>query len=75
MNVSARRGRCTGWSTRSLIASAAAWQRCIAAGRDVFIGGGRSSVFLRGADGDDMLVGGLANDALGAETGMTISMA
>ena len=33
-------------------------------GNDVFVGGGRGSVFIRADDGDDILIGGAANDAL-----------
>ena len=33
-------------------------------GNDVFVGGGRSSVFVRADDGDDIVIGGAANDAL-----------
>jgi len=31
-------------------------------GADVFIGGGCSSVFIRAGDGDDLIIGGAAND-------------
>ncbi|WP_309475921.1 MULTISPECIES: S8 family serine peptidase [Pseudomonas] len=38
-------------------------------GDDAFIGGGNSTVYMRGGDGDDVLVGGSANDALSGENG------
>ncbi len=38
-------------------------------GNDVLIGGGRSTVFIRGGDGDDIIIGGAANDALSGEDG------
>ena len=38
-------------------------------GSDVLIGGGVSSVFIRGGDGDDIIIGGIANDALSGEDG------
>jgi len=38
-------------------------------GDDIFIGGGRSSVFVSGAEGDDILIGGAASDALSGEEG------
>ncbi len=38
-------------------------------GNDIFIGGGNSTVYMRGGDGDDVLVGGSANDALSGENG------
>jgi Ca2+-binding RTX toxin-like protein len=38
-------------------------------GNDVFIGGGLSTVYIRGGDGDDILIGGAASDALSGENG------
>ena len=38
-------------------------------GNDVFIGGGLSTVYMRGGDGDDILIGGAASDALSGENG------
>ncbi|SEQ13693.1 Regulatory P domain of the subtilisin-like proprotein convertase [Pseudomonas cuatrocienegasensis] len=38
-------------------------------GNDTFIGGGLSTVYMRGGDGDDVLIGGSANDALSGENG------
>lgn len=38
-------------------------------GNDVIIGGGGTSVFVRGGDGDDLIVGSAANDALSGENG------
>ena len=41
-------------------------------GNDTFIGGGTSTVYMRGGDGDDVLIGGAANDALAGEDGNDI---
>lgn len=38
-------------------------------GNDIIIGGGGTSVFVRGGDGDDLIVGSAANDALSGENG------
>ncbi|WP_051206324.1 proprotein convertase P-domain-containing protein [Sporomusa ovata] len=38
-------------------------------GNDVIIGGGTSSVFIDGQDGDDILIGGAANDAIAGGDG------
>lgn len=38
-------------------------------GNDIFIGGGVSTVYIAGGDGDDTLIGGAANDALAGEDG------
>lgn len=38
-------------------------------GDDVFISSGNSSIFVRGGDGNDTIVGSIANDALSGENG------
>jgi Ca2+-binding RTX toxin-like protein len=38
-------------------------------GNDIFVADGRSSVFVRGGDGNDVLIGGSAADALSGEDG------
>ncbi|WP_460106694.1 calcium-binding protein [Pseudomonas sp. S3_E04] len=38
-------------------------------GNDVFVASGNSTVYIRGGDGDDVLIGGSANDALSGENG------